>query len=116
MAKKPTRTSVIGENPLDNLISPINGQSVDTASETAKKQISQKQESLPERSRIKERMTVQIDQSVIQRVKDVVYWERLTVAQFTEEALETALKRLEKLKGEPYPKRKAELKPGRPIK
>lgn len=64
----------------------------------------------------KERMTVQISKDTIERVKDAVYWERLTVAQLVEDALEEALKKLEKQRGEPYQKRKAELKPGRPLK
>ncbi len=70
----------------------------------------------PAKSEPKERMTVQIRQEVIERVKDAVYWTPgLTVAQLTEEALEAALAKLEKQNGEPFKKRKAELKPGRPL-
>lgn len=74
--------------------------------------------SAPERqaTQAKDRMTVQIHKSTIERVKDAVYWERLTVAQFVEEALEVALNKLEKQRGEPYQKRRSELKPGRPTK
>ena len=64
----------------------------------------------------KERMTVQISKDTIERVKDCVYWNRLTVAQFVEEALEAALSESEKHNGKPYPKRRSELKPGRPTK
>lgn len=64
----------------------------------------------------KARMTVQISLDTIERLKDAVYWERLTVAQFVEEALEAALQKLEKRSGKPYPKRKSELKPGRPLR
>jgi hypothetical protein len=72
----------------------------------------------PEKALAKEkaRMTVQISQDTIERVKNAVYWERLTVAQFVEEALEASLSKLEKRRGESYPKRKAELKPGRPLR
>lgn len=65
----------------------------------------------------KDRMTVQINREVIERVKDAVYWTPgLTVAQLTEEALEHALDRLEKKNGKTFEKRKSELKPGRPVK
>lgn len=64
----------------------------------------------------KERITVQISKSTIQRVKDCVYWNRLTVAQFVEEALEAALLLAEKENGQPFERRRSELKPGRPTK
>ena len=64
----------------------------------------------------KERMTVQISRDTIERVKDCVYWNRLTVAQFVEEALEAALKAAEKDNGRPFQKRRSELKPSRPTK
>lgn len=66
--------------------------------------------------RSKERITVQISKDVIERVKDCVYWNRLTVAQFVEEALAAALQKAEKQNGKPFSKRRTELKPGRPIK
>lgn len=64
----------------------------------------------------KERMTIQISKDIIERVKDCVYWNRLTVAQFVEDALEEALKVAEKENGKPFQKRISELKPGRPTK
>jgi hypothetical protein len=64
----------------------------------------------------KERMTIQISKDTIERVKDCVYWNRLTVAQFVEDALEEALKVAEKENGKPFQKRRSELKPGRPTK
>lgn len=64
----------------------------------------------------RERMTVQMSRSIIERVKDCVYWNRSTIAQFVEEALEAALKRAEKENGKPFEKRRSELKPGRPTK
>ncbi len=70
----------------------------------------------PSITQAKERMTVQISKDTIERVKDCVYWNRLTVAQFVEEALEAALSESEKQNGKPYPKRRSELKPGRPTK
>lgn len=64
----------------------------------------------------KERITVQISKATIERVKDCVYWNRDTVAQFVEQALEEALYRAEKENGQPFTKRRSELKPGRPTK
>jgi hypothetical protein len=67
-------------------------------------------------SQTKERMTIQISRNTIERVKDCVYWNRLTIAQFVEDALEEALKIAEKENGKPFQKRRSELKPGRPTK
>ena len=65
------------------------------------------QDKAPKAERIpegKERMTVQISKATIERVKDVVYWERMTVAQFVEEALESALTKFEKAERRSLPK------------
>jgi acetylornithine/succinyldiaminopimelate/putrescine aminotransferase len=64
----------------------------------------------------KERMTVQLRSDLIERLKDCCYWDRITIAQFCEEALEEALKRAEKKRGSPFEKRASELRPGRPMK
>jgi hypothetical protein len=99
----------IGENPLDSMISPkINGTSVKEQT-AAPKQAARKPST-------KERITVQISSEVIEGVKDVVYWNRLTVAQFTEDALREAIKKAEKENGGSFKKRSANLKPGRPLK
>lgn len=68
------------------------------------------------KSQEKERMTVQISKDTIERVKDCVYWNRLTVAQFVEEALKAALLKAEKENGKSFDRRRSELKPGRPTK
>lgn len=104
-------------NPLDQLTQPIQKQT-ETSKSTEK--VSRKQNTQPvldkEELFLKERMTVQISSSTIDRVKDVVYWNRSTIAQFVEEALEVAIKRAEKENGKPFDKRRSELKPGRPTK
>lgn len=65
----------------------------------------------------KARMTVQLDEEVLECAKNAVYWTPgLTLAQLTEEALKEALERLEKKRKEPFPKRQSELKAGRPVK
>lgn len=110
----------IGENPLDVFIS--NKEEVKSVLPTKKKPI-------PPNN--KKRLTVQISEDIIERSKDAVYWTRgLTLAQFTEKALEEAVKSLEqksvvyddttgkplKNKGNAFPKRKGGLKTGRPVK
>lgn len=45
-----------------------------------------------------------------------MYWERLRMSAFVEEAIEEAVKRLEKKRGAAFPQRREELKSGRPVK
>ncbi len=114
----------IGENPLDSLL---------TAPKEAKenkKKLSDNDSQKPPNGN-KQRLTVQISEDITERAKNTVYWTRgLTLAQLTEEALEKAIRTLEKNsvifddetgkplknKGEPFPNRKEELKSGRPVK
>lgn len=123
MSRKSIGTELINqldESPLDLLVAPSSAQNgtptTSTISESKVKKTPQKKTQEKEKTLEKERMTVQIKKDTIERVKNAVYWDRLTVAQFVEEALEAALNKLEKQRGEPYQKRKSELKPGRPTK
>jgi hypothetical protein len=64
----------------------------------------------------KQRMTVQISVDLIERLKNAVYWTPgLTLASLAEEAFSNAVEGLEKERKSPFPKRKKELKTGRPI-
>ncbi|WP_068466728.1 hypothetical protein [Candidatus Protochlamydia phocaeensis] len=64
----------------------------------------------------KQRITVQISEDVIERVKNAVYWTPgLTLASLAEEAFSTAVNKLEEEREASFPKRKEELKTGRPI-
>lgn len=107
-------------SPIDLLTKPL----VKAEKPAQKKSINGKKQTLEKstaqpmkaKSQEKERMTVQISKDTIERVKDCVYWNRLTVAQFVEEALEAALVEAEKQNGKPFIKRRSELKPGRPTK
>lgn len=64
----------------------------------------------------KQRITVQISEEVIERVKNSVYWTPgLTLASLAEEAFVKAVDALENEREAPFPKRKEELKTGRPI-
>jgi len=64
----------------------------------------------------KQRITVQISVDIIERLKNAVYWTPgLTLASLAEEAFSKAVDQLEEEKKAPFPKRKEELKTGRPI-
>lgn len=120
----------LNNSPFDLLVphkEPLNGNASEPPSpnNTAKPSKKKKPDTPDEQPQIngqdnerngKDRITVQINKNTIERVKDCVYWNRLTVAQFVEEALEAALKEAEKENGKPFQKRRSELKPGRPIR
>lgn len=109
MAKRQT----IGENPLDGLFqtaSEDNGASVSVLEEEQK--VPQKRQK-PQK---KQRITVQISEDVIERIKNAVYWTPgLTLASLAEEAFSKVVDMLENEREAPFPKRKEELKTGRPI-
>jgi hypothetical protein len=110
MAKRQT----IGENPLDGLFQTStenNGTSVAVLEE--ENQAPQ----MRQKSSKKQRITVQISEDVIDRIKNAVYWTPgLTLASLAEEAFSTVVDALENDREAPFPKRKEELKTGRPIK
>jgi len=65
----------------------------------------------------KQKLTVYLIPSVVERVRNAVYWTPgETLASFTEEALSKALQVVEAERGGPFPSRKSELKAGRPPK
>lgn len=102
-----TGKSVIGTNPLDAIIPPKAGK---VATKRAKKPVEKKQP--PERDRV----TVQIPATTVERMKDCAYWERLTVAEIVEQGALAFIEKLEAKRGEKYPTRAAPLKAGRPLK
>lgn len=111
MAKRQT----IGDNPLDSLIQPISNkekyESILDSSEDVNQSIRQHTKSP------KQRITVQISQDVIERLKNAVYWTPgLTLASLAEEAFSKAIDTLENEREAPFPNRREELKTGRPIK
>lgn len=73
--------------------------------------------SLLEKQKVpKQRITVQISEDVIERIKNAVYWTPgLTLASLAEEAFAKAVDALERERKAPFLKRKDELKTGRPI-
>jgi predicted DNA binding CopG/RHH family protein len=107
------KRQTIGENPLDAWTEQkaINGMSATAVIEEETFPIQKKA-----RGQKKRRITVQISEDVIERVKNAVYWTPgLTLASLAEKALAEAVGQLEKGKGTSFPRRKEELKTGRPI-
>jgi post-segregation antitoxin (ccd killing protein) len=67
--------------------------------------------------RARQNLTVQIDGELIERARDAVFHTPgLTLAGLVQSALAEALKRLENKRGEPYPKRPAAIRVGRPVR
>ena len=70
-----------------------------------------------ERSRSKRKMTVELTNELIERVKNAAYWNpRLTISGIVEEGVQFAIQQIESENGGAYPNREAELKGGRPVK
>lgn len=106
------KQQMIEDNSLDCRIQPIvssNGDSVDI--------LDPREEQQAPRKKVKQRITVQISQDVIERIKNAAYWTPgLTLASLAEEAFSRAVDALEEERKASFPKRKEELKTGRPIK
>jgi hypothetical protein len=105
------KRQTIGDNPLDAFISP---NVVSNDVEVLENEVIPQRK--PKQSK-KQRITVQISEDVIEHIKNAVYWTPgLTLASLAEEAFSKAVDELEKSRDAPFPKRKNELKTGRPIK
>lgn len=64
----------------------------------------------------KSRLTINLSVALIERVKNAVYWTPgLTMSSLTEKALLSSVNKLEKDRGEAFPTRREELRPGRPV-
>ncbi len=65
----------------------------------------------------RERLTAQLPQEVMERVRNAVYWTPgLTIAGMATQALEQFLDQIEAERGEPFPPRQGAVKTGRPVK
>ena len=65
----------------------------------------------------RERLTAQLPQEVMERVRNAVYWTPgLTIAGMATQALEQFLDQIEAERGEPFPPRQGAIKTGRPVK
>jgi hypothetical protein len=102
MEKKKT----IGNNPLEEYLSSRTERETVPSSKTERRE-----------TKKKERITIHLPIDIIERIKNVVYWEPgITLTGFAEYAFEKALQEQEAKRGEPYPERKERtLKSGRPV-
>ena len=67
------------------------------------------------RGSVKQRLTVTLPSSLLDRLRNAVYWTpALTLAGLIEAAVEAKLQEIESENGEPFPARIQELKGGRP--
>lgn len=109
------KQKTIGINPLEEYLASSREPKERISVEAVEKP--QEQEFSTEAPVGKQRITLHISASVIDRVKNAVYWEPgLTLAGFAEEALEKALNELEAERGTPFPQRREHrLRGGRPI-
>lgn len=108
----PKRRSTIGADPLDAVVP---GRSAEPVAAAAEPGLVSEVPAPPNFT--KERLTVHVTTGVIDRVKNAVYWTPgLTLSRLAEEALHATVDRLEEARGEPFPRREAELTGGRPPK
>lgn len=109
MKKVVKKRQTIGESPLDAL--------VPRAQEPAREERPARKDEAPPPAKGKERLTVHVPAELVERLKDAVYWTPgLTLAGLSERAFSETLEKLEKKNGGPFPRRKSELKGGRPLK
>ena len=106
------RKSTIGVNPLDAVIPIAAGKGVDKP--VVKKRPQKAAE--PDIAIHRERLTILIPLSTVERARNAAYWDRVPLAQIVDEALTAAIDRMEKARGEPYPERSDALRAGRPLK
>lgn len=104
--------STIGHNPLDALLEaggtpalPVSPSATEAAPAPPPP---------PARDRtVHRRLTVELSASLVDRVRNAVYWTPgLTLARFAEEALAAALRAAEAEHGGPFPPRSRQLPPG----
>ena len=105
------RKSTIARNPLDAII-PVQG-----AAKSQKPALKKRQpKAAPEPAKARERVTIQLPVETVERARNAAYWDRTPLAQIIGDAIETAIDRLEKARGEAYPERDDALRAGRPLK
>lgn len=104
------RRSTIGKNPLDAVIPT-------TARSKAKPAVKKRAKPEPEEPTIvRERLSVLIPMDTVERVRNASYWERIPLAAIVNDALNAAIDRMERSRGEDYPERDKALRAGRPFK
>ena len=95
------RKGGLGSNPLDSVIPEAPPPPLKTKEDTQARRV---------------RFTVQLPPDLVEKLRDVAFEDRRTLTDLAEEAFRGLVDRLEKARGEEYPKRSGKLKTGRPIK
>jgi len=73
--------------------------------------------SVPAQKAGRQKLTVHLESSLAERVKNAAYWNpKLTIAGIAEQGIRAAIERFEREYGGKYPPREGELVGGRPIK
>lgn len=104
------RKSTIGFSPLD-LIVP------QKPSSQPKKTIKKQAKPEPKKPSIeRERVTIQIPVETVERARNASYWDRIPFAQIVDDALNAAVDKMERARGDTYPERETGLRAGRPFK
>ncbi len=89
----------------------------ETETPTDKKPIKPAPEETAKEKARRERLTVYISADVVDKARDAVYFEPgVTLTSLVQDAVTREIKRLEKKRGEEYPKRKGKITTGRPVK
>ena len=107
------RKSTIGVNPLDAVIPAKLSAKAKVA---PKKRPRPKAEATPEPTIVRERLSILIPLDTVERARNAAYWDRLAVAQIVDDAINAAVDRMERARGETYPEREEALRAGRPLK
>ena len=107
------RRRTIGESPLDAVVPrPASGPQRPAEPGRAGEGTAAGERRVP-----RARITVQLDGELVDRMKNAVYWTPgLTLAGLAETALRREMEAREKERGEPFPPRREELRPGRPLR
>lgn len=79
----------------------------------APERVAEKSEPVPKPAT--EKITTPYPTDLIERARNVAYWERTTLSGIIVRALSDALDHMEAAREEPYPPRKSELRGGRPV-
>ena len=61
------------------------------------------------------RVTYHLPPALAEKLRDIAWWDRLTVNRLVQTALETYVRKLENKRGKPYPKRSSVLRRGKPL-
>lgn len=100
--------------PIDSLITDTTKEAKkEPVPDTRKKVESKPEESSPPRVS-KEKVTVLVENDLLERVRNAAWWQRKTLASLAEEGLRLVVERMERQHGGPFDQRTEDLKTGRP--